>query len=297
MKRSHSDNTVGTWARQKLDALESYIAAYHRVMQRTSFKLIYIDAFAGAGWSRVRKPVVGGAELDLPFDADQSSAEEEFLAGSPVRALTTGRGFDQYYFFDADARRADLLTKLPEQFPDKNISVETCDANDGVQKLARRFERSPDARGVAFLDPYGPHLHWKTVAALASTRKVDVIINFPLAMAINRLIKRDATVPENWGSMLDLCFGTHEWHELAYEQKADLFGPGSVTKLEGASDRLLSLYHGRLKAAFGYVVAPSLVMGTRKQPLYYLLWASSNARGVPIAEHIMKLGRHVKPPS
>lgn len=288
---------MGPWAKQKLDALESYLAAYHLVMQKQRFKLIYIDAFAGAGWSKVRGIAAGEDVSGLLVDEEQAAAEEEFIAGSPVRALATGQGFDQYYFFDMDPRRAQLLADLKHQYPGKTINVEIGDANEGVQKLARRFRASPRARGVAFLDPYGPNLHWKTVQALAETGQVDVILNFPLAMAINRLIKRDRNIPENWVRLLDECFGTHEWFDLAYDEgPPDLFGASSFRKSEATAERLLSLYHGRLTEAFGYAATPSLVSNTKGAPLYYLMWAASHPRGLPIAEHILKLGARIKPP-
>jgi three-Cys-motif partner protein len=294
MRQAHRQNTVGPWAKRKLDALERYLAAYHKVMQKQRFKLIYIDAFAGAGWSRVRTAPAEALGLDLPIDDDQAEAEEEFIAGSPVRALATGRGFDHYFFFDADPRRAALLEQLKRDHPQKDIRIKTGDANAGVQKLAAHFHKRRMARGVAFLDPYGPHLHWATVQALAETRKVDVIINFPLAMAINRLIRRDNRIPETWTRLLDDCFGTHEWHDLAYRADQDLFGGANIRKDDATAARLLELYHGRLRRAFGHVVTPSLIENTRGTPLYYLLWASSNGRGAPIAEHIMNLGSRVQ---
>jgi three-Cys-motif partner protein len=298
VRKSHSENTVGPWAKQKLDALESYLAAYHLVMQNQRFKLIYIDAFAGAGWSKVRGKTTDDGMTNLLFDEEQAFAEDEFIAGSPVRALATGRGFDQYYFFDADPRRAELLEELKGQYPGKKITVSIGDSNDGVQKLAQRFKVSPGARGVAFLDPYGPNLHWKTVEALAKTGQVDVILNFPLAMAINRLITRDPNIRENWVRMLDECFGTREWYELSYEAPpANLFGDAEGTQKSNATaERLLALYLGRLEEAFGYVAAPSLVSNTKGAPLYYLIWAASNPRGLKIANHILKLGPKVKPP-
>jgi len=296
LKKSHVENTVGPWARKKLDSLERYLEAYHRVMQRQTFKLIYIDAFAGAGRSRVRSQNNDDPSLDLPIDDEQAAAEEEFIAGSPVRALETGRGFDYYFFFDADERRTAQLEQLKREYPGRKIQIKTGDANEGVQKLAAHFHQRPYARGVAFLDPYGPHLHWRTVESLAATGKVDVIINFPLAMAINRLITRDGEIPENWVAILDACFGTHEWHALVYETEGDLFGEETVRKSEATAERLLELYHERLRQAFGHSVTPSLIRNTKGNPLYYLLWASSNERGVPIAKHIMEMGDRVRLP-
>lgn len=297
MKKSHAENVVGPWARQKLDALESYLAAYHDVMKNQPFKLIYIDAFAGAGLSRVRASEQDEAGLCLFLDSEQEAAQEEFIEGSPRRALRAGRGFDQYYFFDADERRAKMLQQLKDEHPKREINIEVADANPGVRRLARRFLISPYARGVAFLDPYGPHLHWTTVKALADTRQVDVIINFPLGLAINRLVTRNPNIPQNWKDLLDQCFGTHEWYDLAYEHHDGLFGDSLIQKSKETAERLLGLYHQRLKDAFGHTVLPSLVRNTRGAPLYYLMWASSHGRGVSIAEHIMKLGDRITPPS
>ena len=297
MKKSHTDNIVGPWAKQKLDALEHYLVAYHKVMKNQKFKLIYIDAFAGAGWSRIRGPEQDGDSLGLFLDSDQEAAQEEFTKGSPLRALTTGRGFDQYYFFEADERRAALLQNLKDEHPDKDVHVDVVDANLGVQKLASGFRLCRSMRGVAFLDPYGPHLEWATVEALAKTRKVDVIINFPLGMAINRLVTRSADIPQNWMDLLDKCFGTREWHDLAYERENGLFGNDLLEKSNETAERLLGLYHRRLKDAFGHTVTPSLVKNTQGAPLYYLMWASWHPRGAAIAAHIMKLGDRIRPPS
>ena len=82
--------------------------------------------------------------------SEQVDAENEFIAGSPVRALRAGKGFDQHYFFDTDPRRAHRLQQLKRDYPDKTIEITVGDANAGVQKLARRFHKSPYARGVAF---------------------------------------------------------------------------------------------------------------------------------------------------
>ncbi len=123
MSTSHASEAVGPWARQKLDALESYLAAYHDVMKNQNFKLIYIDAFAGSGWSRVRKGSTEDIDPDLFLDDDEVHAETEFIAGSPVRALRTGRGFHEYYFFDASRRRSERLHELKRasMFPGKVI--------------------------------------------------------------------------------------------------------------------------------------------------------------------------------
>jgi three-Cys-motif partner protein len=56
IKRSR-DDTVGPWAREKLDALCQYLNFYTTVLKKQSHWLrgtIFFDAFAGPGLSRVR---------------------------------------------------------------------------------------------------------------------------------------------------------------------------------------------------------------------------------------------------
>ena len=95
---------------------------------------------------------------------------------------------------------------------------------------------------------------------------------------------------------LDAFFGTREWYDVSYDTRDDLFGAGDQFKRADAAERQLSLYIDRLKGVFECVSKPSLVKGPNGLPLYYLIWASGNRRGLKIAEHILGLGDQVKVP-
>lgn len=256
------------------------------VMKNQTFRLVYIDAFAGSVVSKVRG---SGADETLPLlDEEDAIAQEQFIEGSPLRALGLQRPFDHYRFVDRDPVRVARLERLKSQFPEQRIGIINSDANEAVQSIAANFT-SRDLRGVAFLDPYGAHLHWRSLEALGRTKKFDVIINFPLDMAINRLIKRDGNIPSTWAEQLDLCFGGDHWREAAYERSSGLFGE-QHSKRADCAQRLLSLYLEQLKKTFGHVSRPSLVRNTRGTGLYYLIWASGNHRGLRIANHILQMG-------
>ncbi len=261
------------------------------VMKKQSFRLVFVDAFAGAGISKVRSSKGEEAPPTLLDDEDVVD-QEQFIEGSPLRALGLERPFDHYRFIDMDPVRAARLEALKGEFPtlSPRIKVINMEANQAVQAIAAKFTAS-DLRGVAFLDPYGAHLHWRTLEALGQTKKFDVIINFPVDMAINRLIKRDGDIPSSWSEQLDLCFGGDHWRGEAYEQTAGLFG-AQQHKRNDCGDRLLALYRLQLERAFGYVSGASLVRNTRGVGLYYLIWASANARGLPIANHVLAMGEH-----
>lgn len=290
MKKGHRENTVGPWAAAKLDALEAYLKFYGTALSKQPFIRIYIDAFAGACVTKVR--VNDAASEPSPFfdELDDTTAQAEFIIGSPIRALSVPNGFHQHYFFDLDETRAETLRDLVEGRD--GVKVQVGDCNPLIRELAPALKKR-NLRGVAFLDPYGAHLEWTTLEALADTGTMEVVINFPVAMAINRLITRSGDVPEKWSDQLTACFGTDEWRKVAYSRETDLFGNEVTKKNGGVAERLLDLYVRRLKDLFPHVAKPRLIRNTRKAPLYYLLWAGPNKLGLKGAEYILRQGEKV----
>jgi three-Cys-motif partner protein len=293
MKKDLQDNTVGPWAAKKLDVLEDYLRFYLTALKKQNFELIYIDAFAGSCVSKIRSKDEITEANQFFGEEEDAKAQDEFVIGSPVRALKFDHGFQKHYFFDLDEIRAVTLRNLDKTFTNKKIFVEVGNCNPIIRDLAKTLASS-NTRGVAFLDPYGPHLEWTTLEALAETKNFEVIINFPAAMAINRLITKSGTVPEKWSSMLTKCFGTDAWRKIAYDTKVDLFGDVVTTKRGGVSERLLELYRSRLSEIFGFVAVPRLIRNTRNAPLYYLLWAGPNKLGLKGADHILAQGEKIK---
>ncbi|ARE83764.1 tcm_partner: three-Cys-motif partner protein [Roseovarius mucosus] len=290
MKKDHRENTVGPWAAAKLDALEAYLKFYGTALSKQSFTRVYIDAFAGACVTKVRTSNLSVEHSPFFDEADDTEAQEEFILGSPVRALHVPYGFHRHYFFDLDETRAETLRAVTEGR--KDVTIQVGDCNPLIRNLAPSL-KARNVRGVAFLDPYGAHLEWSTVEALAETGTMEVVINFPLAMAINRLITRSGDVPERWADQLTACFGTDEWRKIAYSRKLDLFGNEVTTKNGNVAERLLDLYFGRLKKLFPYVAKPHLIRNTRKAPLYYLIWAGPNKLGLTGADYILRQGETV----
>lgn len=289
MKRDHREGTVGPWAAAKLDALEAYLEFYGAALSKQPFERVYIDAFAGACVARVR---AGAAPEPSPFfeEAADTEAQEQFILGSPIRALDVANPFHRHFFFDLDETRAGRLRALTNGRP--GVSVQVGDCNPLIRRLAPLLKRW-NVRGVAFLDPYGAHLEWATLEALAATGTMEVVVNFPLAMAINRLITRSGVVPEAWSDQLTACFGTDGWRAIAYDREADLFGNEITTKRDGVAEQLLGLYVGRLEAIFPFVAKPRLIRNTRGAPLYYLIWAGPNKLGLKGANYILAQGEGV----
>jgi hypothetical protein len=116
MTKRPKDNTVGPWAKEKLEALAEYLNFYTRVLKNQTHWLrgtIFFDAFAGPGLSRVRSKESPSASPSL-FKAD--AAAVEFLKGSPRVALEIANPFSSYIFAERDRRRAAELNALRREY-------------------------------------------------------------------------------------------------------------------------------------------------------------------------------------
>ena len=131
---------------------------------------------------------------------------------------------------------------------------------------------------------------WNTIAEIGKTGAIEVFINFPVGMAIQRLLKKNGLFSPNERAKLDNYFGTDEWFDLLYRKKKDLFEDVGVDKLQDAGDRLVKWYRGRLKDAFGHVTTAREVQSTTGRPLYYLIFAGPNKKGAEIADHALQQG-------
>ena len=288
MPGSRKPPEVGPWAKEKLVALHRYLDFYTKVLKNGRWRTVYVDAFAGGGQARIRQPdtSISGPSL-LDFEPDDPE-QQEVIAGSPRIALAIDNPFNRYVFIDPNgARVAELNALAAEYGQSRTISIRPGNAEDQVRWVLDQKISSSTHRGVAFLDPFGAHLSWNIIESLAATRLFEVLINFPLHMALARLMKNDAQIPERWRAQLDSFFGGEEWFREAYET-GTLFET-SPSKREDYLERLLELYRGKLKRAFGNVSRPKLIRNTRGSPLYYLLWAGPHPKGLQGANYILAM--------
>jgi len=226
-------------------------------------------------------------------DPESDAAEIEFLKGSPRVALDIENPFASYVFVERDPQRIAELNGLKLEYAGtRPIIVQEGDANAALQEWLASGIDWKHYRAVVFLDPFGMQVPWSTIEKLAATKAVEVIVNFPLGMAIHRLLTKTGDIPQGWQMSLDSFFGSPDWRDLAYEESTDLFGP-KVRKVSDSGIKLLEWYRSRLKDIFGHVSTARLIKNTRGNPLYYLIWAGPNATGLKGAEHILSKGDRV----
>lgn len=292
---------VGPWAKEKLGALERYLDFYTKVLKnQRHWRTIFIDAFAGGGRARVRN---SRRDIDTTgplFDGQIEPEQREVIRGSPRVALELANPFDTYVFIDADRARIDALNALKSGYSDgRIIHVREGTAAAEIDWVLSHSLRRDRYRGVAFLDPFGAHIEWRTIKALAKTGIFEVLINLPLHMAINRLMKVDGEIPPNWRAQLDAFF-PEGWWDQVYSDDNGLFAGTDINlgpkKRPDAMLRLLKFYTTHLEGEFGHVSKPKLIRNTRNSPLYYLVWAGGHKKGLEGANYVLNMGERVALP-
>ena len=294
----HNVPEVGPWAREKLEALASYLDFYTKVLKNQHWRTIYLDAFAGGGRSVVRPEERSDHSTgDLFIDDHSSDADmRELIDGSPRVALGVANPFDRYVFADPDPARAIELKALQQEFLETReiVALQTT-AAEGIAWVAAQPISRITHRGIAFLDPFGANLDWASVQKLADTKLFEVVINFPLGMALQRMLPNNGEVPPSWAAKLDCYFGSREWFGEVYVAKlGGLFVEKGFEKRADYSERLLQLYRTSLEQAFGHVSKPRQIRNTRGVPLYYLVWAGPHKTGLKGANYILAMGKALK---
>lgn len=252
--------SVGPWAVEKLECLRKYLNAYTTILRRQSHwcrGYVYLDAFAGAGRAKLRTADSGRDNDQTTFELLPSVSGDEdgrgYVDGSPRVALSIQHPFTQYTFVERSSERVRALQGLQQEYgTTRNIKILRGDANAVI--LGELLDGTIDwrkYRGVVFLDPFGMQVPWETIAAIAQTGALEVWINFPLGMAIQRLLPRSGTMSEARIQLLDRYFGTSEWRRIVYEEKQTLFDMQTTQKTEDAGTRLVKWYRSRLRTIFG----------------------------------------------
>lgn len=179
MARSPRPAEVGPWAKEKLSALDQYLDYYTKILKNQRWRTLYVDAFAGGGTAVIRKTSKHQEGQGQLIEDSTDPEQQEFIMGSPRIALDLPNPFDTYVFIDASGARISELEALCAEYGEtRNIHIRPGSAESEIRWVLERNIRYATHRGVAFLDPFGAHLSWHTVEALAATRLFEVLVNF-----------------------------------------------------------------------------------------------------------------------
>lgn len=282
----------GEWTKEKLERIKDYLVNYKIALKTKSFKLGYIDAFAGTGY------VSQNDDDSQSFLPEFSESDvKDFFEGSARIALQIDDPFDSYIFIEKDRNKVSELENLKREFPqlaDKIKSVNQ-EANEFIMNLCSKDWLKTNRRAVMFLDPYGMQVKWETIEAIAKTKAIDLWILFPLGVAVNRLLRNDGQISEKVKLRLDEMFGTKDWQDKFFQENPqnDLFDPTPKMMKKINLNGIADYFNDRLKTIFEKVASnPLRLINSKNNPLYLLCFASGNPKGadiaVRIAQHILK---------
>ena len=256
----------GVWTRIKLEALQNYLVAFNTALSKQNFTRIYIDAFAGTG------------RCDITVDGEKTTID-----GSARRALATDPPFNTYAFIELRAKKLAALKALAAEYPGKSINVIRDDANAALKTLCETYAWRNE-RAVLFLDPFGMHVEWTTLQAIAKTGAIDVWYLFPYSGLYRQAAKNADAMDSDKEESITRLLGTDEWRQVFYAPKrqASLFGDDGGDEREADHRQMLDFVSTRLKELFPAVTDPKILYqsGDSKNPsgapLFALYFAASN---------------------
>lgn len=233
--------TVGEWSRDKHHFLLRYLDAFTTAMKDKGWAgLHYVDLFAGAGIERL-----------------QVSGRLEW--GSPLIAAQTPVPFTNLHLCDNDERKYEALcTRMSRYRTDTQILHG--DANEKVHEVVKAIPEK--CLSLAFLDPYGLHLHYETLKALARKR-MDLIIFFP-----DRLdaLRNWQFYKDNQDSNLDLVLG----HGSEWRSQLEKY------PIDKRAQVLRDLYVERIKILGYKEFEYERIYMKQGNPLYQLIFCSQH---------------------
>lgn len=272
----------GPWTQEKLDVLRAYLNAYTQALKKQSFRLVYIDAFAGTGDRAVKRRRQVTTLMEIP-------ELDEITNGSARLALEIDPPFDRYIFIEKEQRKSSVLEHLKSDFSNRTVEVLNEDANTAVQRICRQTDWWKN-RAVLFLDPYGMQVSWETLEAVAVTKAIDLWMLYPTGIGLNRLLTKDGEIPIEWQQTLDRSLGCTDWRQAFYRQRKipNLFGESTTELVKDANSKKFEAYLlDRLRTIFAGVASKTLpLINSKGQVMYLLCFACGNPRGVDLAMRI-----------
>ena len=273
MKLLASDGLIARpariWTREKLRYLQKYAQAFMTAMapkrsQGLWEQLEYIDLLCGPRLSVVR------------------DTKEEF-DGSPLIALKIKPAFDHLHFADLNRENMAALESRVSTKDAARVSFRVGDCNVLVDEVFNRI--SNRSLCLAFIDPEGFEVDFKTLAKLAKKR-VDLLYLFASGIGIRRNLKNELSVAN---SRLDKWWGDKGWRDLPAAKWAS--GKFTEEPPEKVLQSFVSAFRKKVGNA-GFQFQDEEVLpfsNTKNAQMYHLLYFSHDKTGLTIWNNIKKI--------
>jgi three-Cys-motif partner protein len=252
---------VGAWAKEKYSRLAKYVDISRAVRSRWVGKgkagASFIDLFCGPGRARIRdtRDVLHGSSLVAWLES-----------------IRTTTGFTQVHVADADDRLvAAASTRLRRA--GAPVQPETGPAEKTVDLVIPKLDKF--GLHFAFLDPYNlGALPFEVIRKLAQLQRMDILIHVSV-QDLNRNLLRYVSKSK---SPLDTF--APNWRQHVDTER-------SIDHIRG---KLFEHWRSLLRTiGMSTAEAAELVVGSRKQPLYWLAFAARHKLALEFWEKIRHL--------
>jgi three-Cys-motif partner protein len=257
---------VGGWTEDKHRLVSLYSTMFSSAMKYKWSKRLYIELYAGAGYSRIR----GSSRL---------------IVGSPLLALKVKHPFDKYVFCEEDPEKMDALKfRVGQWAPSADVAYVRGDCNALVADILAEIppgSKDDTALSLCFADPFDISLKFSTLQKL-SGRFIDFLVLLAVFSDAGRAYKR--YVMED-AVKVDEFLDSKTWRER-----------WRIAEKEGAKfPKFLAEQFATSMERLGYLPTPIHKMkrvssDEKNLPLYYIALFSKNKLAHELWDDVLKYG-------
>jgi three-Cys-motif partner protein len=183
---------VGSWAENKYRQIALYDELFSTGMKNKWRQRVYIDLYAGAGYSRIK-----GTQIPIK--------------GSPLIALSVNTPFDKYVFCEEDDEKLGALKKrVKVAAPSANVVFVKGKCDECIDEILGAVptgSASTKVLSLCLVDPYDFGFKFATIKKL-SQRFMDFLILLAVEMDANRNYKHYVGLGN---TKIDEALGNREW--------------------------------------------------------------------------------------
>lgn len=239
--------STGPWVYDKKHYFERYLDIFSRgIGPKWARKICYVDLFSGPGRSVVR-------------------GSQEEVKGSPLVALD--HEFARYVFVDTPEVLAVLEKRIEGHARRPQTTLVPGDCNDVISEVLGHLPS--DHLTLAFVDPTGLQIKFRTIQRLVHNRNVDLLMTIQLGMGIRlnlpQFIQTEGAALTDW-------LGNSDWRK-------DCEAGGSWSQI---TRRIVSRYLAQIRdLGYGTVQDREIEVRTDETNLllYFMVLASRHPRG------------------
>lgn len=255
--------SIRRWALDKYRLVSLYGRLFSTGMKRKWPVRVYIDLYAGSGFSQVEETT-------------------HLYWGSPLLALSVPDPFDKYILCERDpVSLAALRERVTRFFPKADVHFVQGDCDEHIEEIASRMPSGNGILSFCFADPFDLSIKFSSVRRIAAYR-VDFLFVLALHMDANRNVSHYASGDNR---KIDEFLGLPDWR--ARWQEAEANGVGFV--------HFLADLFSKQMEGIGYLPVPFHKMkqirsDVRNLPLYHLALFSKHRRAFDFWDEVLKYG-------